>query len=576
MKKSFLSLQYKLQWVILLIVVLPLSGIAFVAYHFSAAASSEYIRESKIAAARKTVSAVEILLDEVRNSSLELYQTREVYNYLTTDRRAASGEAALKLSEFLSNHLSFDPNVAEIHIIREDGLYFHSTSVYRNLTQEQKERTDAAKGRLTFVGEAVSQYPISAKAYLFARRIRDVNDFSRDLGYLQICIRQDIFAELLDSNGVDRVGNAVIENGEVIIASEAFMRFLDSRQTQQSLAELAGADPVDWGGEPALLTYDSLNYPGWYLANVSSLSGMSAGDQLKLLLVTLSITCVAFLIISAVLARLFSTLILRRLTVVTDSMKDLEAKEYNLRIPETGNDEITQLAISFNKMSKRIHELLNDVYLFQIRERDAKIKALQAYINPHFLYNTLDTICWMSRMENAYETCDLVEALSQLFRMSIQESGGLHTVRQELKYTSNYLKIQECRYADSVDFQLVVEPGLEEYQTVNFALQPLVENAISHGMEPKGESGVVCIRVYRQADCLIYSVMNDGVVCDPTELNQLIADYSGGKRGMAISGLDSRVKLCWGAEYGLHFDQDENGNLVAIVKQPLRRGDGAC
>lgn len=164
----------------------------------------------------------------------------------------------------------------------------------------------------------------------------------------------------------------------------------------------------------------------------------------------------------------------------------MERKHYDLTISEAGNDELQCSPVLQQDVPPAFTELLNDVYLFQLREKDAQIKALQAYINPHFLYNTFDTICWMSRMEDAPETCRLVEALSQLFRSAVETDSRVVSVSKELEYTHNYLMIQECRYSDTIDFQLEVEDGLENCETVNFALQPLIENAIFHGIEPKG------------------------------------------------------------------------------------------
>ncbi|EHL73070.1 hypothetical protein HMPREF1032_02563 [Subdoligranulum sp. 4_3_54A2FAA] len=573
-KPFFFSLRYKLQCIILLLVALPLVVVAGTAYMLNARSLSERIMQSNATAANKTATALEYMLEDLKNNSLELFQQSAVYHYLTADNKAASGAAALNLSGFLTNHLTYDKYISELHVLREDGLYFRSGSAYGDLTDSQKRAADESNGHLTFVGQAERGYFSIKEAYVFARRVRDVNDLSKTLGYVQLCVPVVNFTQLLDSGGVEQMENMLVENGNVIIASEQI-------REGKSVVDLFGKDFVLAGAEGTQqaqledkvvqLTYYRLNYPNWYLVSSSPLSGMGQREQQFSFLMMLVTLCAVLFIVSAILARLFSAMVLRPLTTVTDSMKRLEENNYDLTISEAGNDETAVLACSFNKMSRRIHELLNDVYLFQLREKDAQIKALQAYINPHFLYNTFDTICWMSRMEDAPETCRLVEALSQLFRSAVETDSRVVSVSKELEYTHNYLMIQECRYSDTIDFQLEVEDGLENCETVNFALQPLIENAIFHGIEPKGATGSIRVQIYSEQGCLIYRVSDDGIACDVEEVNRLLESYSSGKRGFAIAGLHSRIQLCFGKKYGLHFEANETGGLTAVVIQPLRK-----
>lgn len=571
-KKPFVSLRFKMQRSIVLIVALPLVVVAVAAYIINARNLSERIAQSNATAVNKTAVALENMLEDLKSTSLEMFQQNSVYNYLTASGYTAAGSATLNLGSFLANYLPYNKYVSELHVLREDGQSFRSRSAYRDLTDAQKAIADEGNGHLTFMGQAARSYFASKEAYVFARRVRDVNNLSRTLGYIQLCVPQETFAQLLDSAGAQQMENLLVENDTVIIASapeRAGKALTELFGADFSIRDGAGGGTVLLDDVPMQLTYYRLNYTNWYLVSCSPLSGLGQREQQVSFLAMIVALCAVLMIVCTVLARGFSAMFLRPLTTVADSMKKLEENNYDLKIPEDGNDETAVLAHSFNKMSARIHELLNDVYLFQLREKDAQIKALQAYINPHFLYNTLDTICWMSRMEDAPETGRLVEALSQLFRASVQTQERMTSVEKELEYTHSYLMIQECRYSDTIDFQFEVEPGLERCKTVNFALQPLIENAIVHGIEPKGEPGCIRIRVYRQGQTLVYCVTDDGVAGDAGELNVLLRTYTGGKRGLAIAGLHNRVQLCFGQQYGLHFEENSTGGLSAIVTQPL-------
>lgn len=572
-KKKFVSLRFKMQRSIVQIVALPLVVLVVAAYLFNARMLSDQIEQSNVVAVNKTALAVESLIDSLKNDSLSLYPQSSVYGYLNADAAAAPGDPTIQLGSYLSGWMPYNNYITELHLIRMDGQSFHYGAAYIDLTDAQKEQCTARNGRLTFVGNARSPYSRTEGAYIFARTVKDMNNLSRTLGYLQMIVPKAAFTKLLDSGDGGKTRNLLVQGDTVIIAS-------DAAYTGHTLEELFGTE--SWSqqeevqkrslqGEEVLTLIHPLDYADWYLVSCMPVVGIGRQQQLVSLVILMVSICVVLLIVCTILGHGVSNMVLRPLTTVADSMKDLEKKNYDLTIPEEGNDETTILAHSFNKMSARIHELLNDVYLFQLREKEAQIKALQAYINPHFLYNTFDTICWMSRMEGAEETGRLVEALSRLLRATIQVEKRVGTVSDELEYTHSYLMIQECRYSDRIDFQLDTEPGLENCETVNFVLQPLIENAIVHGIEPKADVGQICIHIFSREDRLIFTVMDDGTSGDAEEISELIRTYKGGKRGMAIAGLHNRIQLCYGPEYGLHFENNASGGLIATVTQPLKR-----
>lgn len=569
-KRKFSGLQYQLLRMILALVALPIIVISVTAYIINARYMENQVRVSQDNAISKTVTALEHVLGSLRDDSLEIFQQDVVQSYLTAESKSAAGRAQ-KLLSYLNNHLSYNNYIAEIHLEGINGQTVRSASVYRDLTGEQKELASQGNGRLTFVGEAeptfTSRYQ---EAYVFARLLKNsINDF-RDIGYMQILVPKEVFDEILGSGEE----NLLVCDGLVILAS-------DPEYQGRTIRELFGgeisSDKAEgyFTAESGLrIRYSRIDQFGWYLVSRVAPRGLREGLFYNTLFWMLLALGLMLFVVCAVLARRFSTLVLRPLLFVSESMKNLEKNDYDLQIPEQGNDEITVLTRSFNKMSRRIHELLNDVYLFQIKEKEAQIKALQAYIDPHFLYNTLDTICWMSRMENAPETEQLIEALASLLRASVRADDGITNVEKELEYTRNYLMIQGCRYADSIEFQFEIEERLADCKTVNFALQPLIENAIVHGIDHRRELGHINIRVYHEEERLIYSVSDDGDRADPEELNELIRNYSSGQRGLAIAGLNTRIRLCFGEDYGLRYEKGSDGGLRAVVTQPLLREGG--
>lgn len=564
------SLQYKLVGMIVAIVVFPLLAESVAAYVINAGNLMRQLQESRENAIGNMSVALDHVFYGISDATLEMFQQEDIYFFLTAEDERAEKYAADLLS-YTRNHISFNQYIKDLSVLRKNGKALRTSDVYYDLTEEQKGLADEGNGHLVFGGIA-AKMSRREDAYVFIRRVRDYNNLANDIGYLQIMVSTKIFRDILDDKDYPESVNFLVKDGKIMISSrqetEGYM-LGDIFDGIPDLEDEKGSVTGSYMGQSAVLTYAKLDYDNWYLVNCSEPTGFFGSEQLRFTLATLVIVLFFLIVICALLARRFSQIFLKPLITVADSMKRLEECNYSLTIAENGDDEITILAKSFNKMSKRIHELLYDVYQFQIREKNAQIKALEAYINPHFLYNTLDTICWMSRMEDAMETSRLTEALSNLLRATIRSEERTTVVEQELEYTKNYLMIQECRYSDQMDFVFDVEPGLENYETVHFALQPLIENAIVHGIEPMGNYGHIYIRVYRESDNLVYSVSDDGIGTDVGELNELIKIYDKGQKGMAIDGLNSRIKLCYGEKWGVYFEKNGEKGIRAVVVQPL-------
>lgn len=575
MKKQehFFSLRYKILVVILVLVALPLITVAVTVYTLNKNELTERLIESNVNSGEKTARVLEYLLEDLRDGSLEMYQQSSVYNYLTAEGASAQ-QAAIDLNAYLGNYLSYNKYISEIHILRSDNDFLRTGSYYANISEEQKKMADAANGHMIFAGEAERIMHDVEEAYLFVRKIRDINKVSSVLGYIQFCVPEKQFQQLLTGDDIGQNKFFLVENNTILIAADEAYAGKNIKELfgdSISLSGDSGQVISKQKGEDLCLIYYRMDNMGWYLLESVSLSEMNGIVRIDSTSFLLIILCMILCIVSIILAIVISKMILRPLIRVTESMKQLDESNFDIYVKETGNDEIALMARTFNRMTEKIHNLLIDVYLSKLSEQEAVIKELQAYIDPHFLYNTFDTICWMSRMENATETGRLIEALSKLFRKKVTTNDREIPVREELDYVYNYLMIQECRYSENITFQIKVQQGLEGYMTVGFALQPLIENAIVHGIEPKGEPGIIQISVFAKQDVLIYQVSDDGLCENADEVNHLLETYSGGKQGMAIANLNRRIKICYGNEYGLHYRANKSSGLCAIVRQPLKK-----
>jgi len=236
-------------------------------------------------------------------------------------------------------------------------------------------------------------------------------------------------------------------------------------------------------------------------------------------------------------------------------------------------DEITELGMSFNIMIGKIKELLDSKIKEQENLKKAELRALQAQINPHFLYNTLDTIIWMAESKKTDQVVQIVTALSSFFRISLSKGMDWITIGEEIERIKSYLTIQKMRYHDILDFKIEVDEDVAENTILKLILQPLVENALYHGIKNKRQGGTISVRARRRDDNeILLEVEDDGIGFTPQKLARLRAeleDDSGEikmESGYGIGNVNNRIRLYYGKQYGLSIESEySTGTCVTLV-----------
>jgi two-component system sensor histidine kinase YesM len=237
-------------------------------------------------------------------------------------------------------------------------------------------------------------------------------------------------------------------------------------------------------------------------------------------------------------------------------------------------DEITELGMSFNMMVGKIRELLDAKIKEHENLKKAELRALQAQINPHFLYNTLDAIIWMAQVNQTAQVVELVRVLSRFFRITLSKGRDWITVREEIEHIESYLAIQKMRYRDILDYRIDVAPDMLAGEMLKLTLQPLVENALYHGIKNKRSGGVIRVRGRRiDGDQLLIEVEDNGIGMSReklAEIRALLAGEAGGavvaESGYGINNVNQRIKLYYGQDYGLSIQSEYlHGTCVSLV-----------
>lgn len=244
-------------------------------------------------------------------------------------------------------------------------------------------------------------------------------------------------------------------------------------------------------------------------------------------------------------------------------------------------DEITELGLSFNIMIGKIRDLLDSKIKEQENLKKAEMRALQAQINPHFLYNTLDTIIWMAESKKYEQVVEIVSALSKFFRISLSKGRDWITIAEEVEQTRSYLTIQKIRYRDVLDFQIDFDERVSNNTVLKLILQPLVENALYHGIKNKRQGGTISVRAkMKNENEVLLEVEDDGIGFTEEKLAQLqaeLADDSGDIRmesGFGIGNVNKRIRLYYGKQYGLSVSSKYNTGTCVTLVIPAKKDDG--
>lgn len=284
---------------------------------------------------------------------------------------------------------------------------------------------------------------------------------------------------------------------------------------------------------------------------------------------------IAFSVLAAWLISASIYLPIKKLHDVTTT---IAANDLRALVTSENVDEITELGISFNIMIGRIRELLDS----QVREHEAlqkaELKALQAQINPHFLYNTLDTIVWMAETNKTDQVIEIVRTLSRFFRIALSKGRDWIPIREEIEHVRSYLHIQKIRYQDILDYEIDVDEGILDGTILKLTLQPLAENALYHGIKNKRNGGTIRIRArQRGPDQVLIEVQDDGVGCTPYRLAQIqerLDDESyeilQEDEGFGLANVNTRIKLYYGSQYGLSIESQYQQGTRVTVTIPLR------
>ena len=322
----------------------------------------------------------------------------------------------------------------------------------------------------------------------------------------------------------------------------------------------------EWNGEKYYACGQYNGLTGWKTFSVISIDNLFAdSDALKKHITWLVIGAISFMLLAILL--MYNS-ITRPLNDLSKAMKTVQDGNFELQLIHDRKDEIGQLTDSFNYMVNKINLLIREVYQEKLAQKSAEIEALQAQINPHFLYNTLDSINWMLIDRGEMDISEIIVSLGKLMQYCIDTDNALVSLEQEYQYIQDYLCIQKNRLEERLQYSLEIDPPLRELLVPKLILQPLVENSIKHAIEPCKKQGLISIRSFLCNGKINISVHDNGCGMTPEQLLKLQQpDKRGsGQTGIGVKNVEKRLKLFFGDDSELRIESEQGvGTTMTII-----------
>lgn len=443
----------------------------------------------------------------------------------------------------------------------------------------------SGKNTMILSGYDVNSYISTGEVQKLFSIVKKINDpaTGKEIGCMIVDMNSDILGSVLQRINSNSYQQALIIDNNKKIVYYPDSNYIGTQYREPQVTKLLsmGDGYIEADEGKGYLVFNTSSVTGWsILCIVENHYIMDSVNRLRLFLAVVAVFC---LVLSVYIARNLSRNISEPVSRLQEQMHRVEEGDFDVDIRAESQDEIGRLTHAFDRMVCRTKELIENVYRSGIYQKEAELNALQAQINPHFLYNTLQTIDMMAEEEGVQEISDACQALSKIFRYSINRGREFVQLKEEIIHIRNYMLIQQLRFGNKLEVEYDVDPSCEELYIVKLLIQPLVENAVVHGIENVLGKCKVQIKVYQEEGCLYAEVKDNGNGIEESKLRELNEclrkssekkmvheeDYGGG-HSIGLENTNARIRLYFGKEYGITINSEEGTGTCVRLKLPVK------
>ena len=474
-------------------------------------------------------------------------------------------------------------DIRNIGIVRKDGrVLFNDGTQEKNenldLSTQQWYQSAISSGKNSVVTSSHVQHVIKNErpwVITLSRSIEDGIGDSNEKGVVFIDLNYSAISELCDQNSIGEKSYIYILNQDGNIVYHPQQQQLYNELQTENIDIVLDADPQ---GEPVIsgsgndsrvYTFAKSEKTGWMVVGCMNMNELTRSSRQGQFIYVM--TAVILIIIALLFSNHISRAISRPIQKLRDSMAKVQEGDFSATVMEVPEqNEIGSLTRSFNVMIHQIEELMKQNRIEQEQKRKSELKALQSQINPHFLYNTLDSIIWMAEGKKNEEVVLMTSSLAKFLRQSISNEDQQVSIGQEVEYARSYLTIQKMRYKNKLEYEIYLEASIKSCQIVKLVLQPIIENAIYHGIKYKEGMGMVTVRGYEKDGCVVLEVADNGVGMDEETLKHIFERHKVNYRsnGVGVYNVQKRLKLYYGNDYGITYESEKGMGTKAVITIP--------
>lgn len=525
---------------------------------------------------------IDSYIDYMENIAYLISSNEDVQNYLFDEK--IDNEGRYRILNQFQTILDSRSDIRNVGIISKNGRMLindGSKSVNQDLDLNTQEwyATALEKPNGPILTSSHVQHIISGErpwVITLSRGIRDRSGSGEKEGVFFIDLNYSAISELCDQSTVGTKGYAFIldAKGNIVYHPQQQQLYNELQTENISLIMDTDEDTVltGTGNDGKLYSISRSEKTGWTVVdctNVKELLSKSRQAQSVYVLTA---------IILVIVALLFSRFMARSITLpiqkLRDSMKKVQEGDFSVSdVVVDSKNEIGSLTKSFDVMTHRIHELMEQNVHEQEEKRKSELKALQSQINPHFLYNTLDSIIWMAEGKKNEEVVLMTASLARLLRQSISNEDEVVPIANEVEYARGYLTIQKMRYKDKLEFQIDVDSSILYIPLIKLVLQPIIENAIYHGLKYKESKGLLIVKGFMKDGNAVLQVIDDGVGMDEETLAHIYDKHKVNyhSNGVGVYNVQKRLKLYYGDDYGITYESEKGKGTTATITIPGRQ-----
>ena len=511
---------------------------------------------------RQSVSAMDRTLDGYNSLSDYIAFDRtlaEVFSMEYGTPYEQYEQLTQKVDPILRSSSYFHGGMQRITIYTDNGMVKHDTTV---APVAEIEETDWYQKTLEHPGlNWFANYQektlFSARKMAFSGVREGVNILYMDVDY------QKLFAPYAETL-ISECGLYITDQDGKLVFGES--RFSGKNQNYD-LTYSEFLEQRDGGSTDYTILCEQSNVTGWTVWLYQPVG--LAGEAMRPIGV-MAVVTILICILAAVLAYFITSgMVSSRIERLTECMQAVQEGSMDMQVESNDRDEIGMLYRGFGSMMKRIRTLINEVYLSRITQKEAELKALQAQINPHFLYNTLSLINWKALAAGEEDISRMTLAMSTFYRTALNRGRNMLQVEAELSNTRAYLEIQSMLHDGDFDYEIEAQPEILQCESLNLILQPLVENAIHHGIEEKTDGrGKITVRGWKEDNCVWFLVEDNGVGMEQEVADKILTMES---KGYGVRNVDERIRLCYGEKYAMKIESVVGKGTKMTIHFPARQ-----